>query len=251
MKKKSLSFILLVIFVLLQGRCLFGQTLLVAAASSMKDALKEVANEFEKSTGHRADFSFGSSGLLAHEIEAGVPYDVYVAAGGNFIQELYHRKLLVQGTSRIICKGKLVIITRKDSVVKIDRLRDIARFQLIAIANPQHAPYGVAAREALQNAGVWLGLQNRILYTERVMDVLELVETGKVPAGIGAQSLKVSAQVNYTPVENKLYAPPEVHIAIVKGTVQRDLAQTFIDFLVSDRGRAILKEHGFLVPGEF
>lgn len=250
MKKKSLVFTLIVFLVLLQGRGLFGQTLLVAAASSMKDVLEETAAEFERLTGYKTYFSFGSSGLLAHEIEAGVPYDVYIAAGDGFVQELSHKKLLVPGTSSAICKGRLVIIVRKDSPRKISGLRDITNFPLVAIANPQHAPYGRTAQEALQNAGVWLGLQNRILYTERVADVLELVETGKVSVGIGAYSLKASNQVEYIPVEDELYIPPEAHIAMVKGTLHKETAKAFIDFLASDRGKAILKGHGFSTPGE-
>jgi molybdate transport system substrate-binding protein len=248
MKTKTLSPFLLGIFVLLCGGNLFGQTLLVAAASSMKDVLEEAAVEFERQSGYKVHFSFGSSGLLAHEIEGGVPYDIYIAAGGNFIQELYHRKLLVPGTSKMVCRGRLVIVVRKDSAQKIGRLRDVVNFPLIAIANPQHAPYGRAAQEALQNAGLWLGLQNRILYTERVADVLELVETGKAPIGIGAQSLKAKAHLEYIPVEEKLYTPPEAHIAIVKGAGHKEAVKAFINFLVSDKGKAILKGYGFLVP---
>ena len=247
-RKKTVSFILAGILVLLQASSLSGQTLLVAAASSMRDALEEAAAKFEKVSGYKTNFTFGSSGLLAHEIEGGVPYDLYIAAGANFIQELYHRKLLVQGTSNVICRGRLVIILRKDSPRKIGRLHDITNFSLIAIANPQHAPYGKAAQEVLQNAGLWIGLQNRILYAERVTDILELVETGRVPVGIGAQSLRASTQVEYVPVEDKLYTPPETYIAMVKGTLHKEEARAFIAFLASDKGRAVLKEYGFSTP---
>ncbi|MFN3466848.1 MAG: molybdate ABC transporter substrate-binding protein [Candidatus Brocadiales bacterium] len=248
MRKKTLSFILVVIFVLLQGRGLSGQTLLVAAASSMRDVLEEAATEFEKVSGYKTNFTFGSSGLLAHEIESGVPYDLYVSAGANFIQELYHRKLLVSGTSKVICRGRLVILIRKDSPRKIDKLHDVANFSLIAIANPQHAPYGKAAQEALQNAGLWVRLQNRVLYTERVVDVLELVESGRVPVGIGARSVRAPTHVECIPVDDKLYTPPETHVAMVKGTMHKESAKAFIDFLVSDKGKAILKGHGFSIP---
>ena len=247
-RKKTVSFILAGILVLLQASSLSGQTLLVAAASSMRDALEEAAAKFEKVSGYKTNFTFGSSGLLAHEIEGGVPYDLYIAAGANFIQELYHRKLLVQGTSNVICRGRLVIILRKDSPRKIGRLHYITNFSLIAIANPQHAPYGKAAQEVLQNAGLWIGLQNRILYAERVTDILELVETGRVPVGIGAQSLRASTQVEYVPVEDKLYTPPETYIAMVKGTLHKEEARAFIAFLASDKGRAVLKEYGFSTP---
>ncbi len=249
MRKKTVSLVLAGILVLLQASSLSGQTLLVAAASSMRDALEEAAAEFEKGSGYKTNFTFSSSGLLAHEIEGGVPYDLFISAGASFIQELYHRKLLVQGTSNVICKGRLVIIVRKDSPrKKIDRLQDITNFSLIAIANPQHAPYGKAAQEALQNAGLWIGLQNRILYTEQVTDILELVETGRAPVGIGAQSLRASAQVEYVPVEDKLYTPPETYIAMVKGTLHKEEARAFIAFLASDKGVTILKEYGFSMP---
>ncbi|HHT9120324.1 MAG TPA: molybdate ABC transporter substrate-binding protein [Candidatus Hypogeohydataceae bacterium YC41] len=253
MNKKVLAFVLVGLFVLLQGRNIFGQTLLVAAASSMRDALDEAAAEFEKQSGHRALFTFDSSGALAHEIENGVPYDLYIAVWANFVQELSHRKLIIPGTSAVICKGRLVIIVRKDSSIKINKLRDITNFPLIAIANPQYAPFGKAAQEALQNAGVWLQLQNKILYAKRVAEVLELVEKGEVPVGIGSQSLsspKADAQVEYLQVEDKLYTPPEIHAAIVKGTMHREIAKAFIDFLTSDRGKAILKKHNFSLPEE-
>lgn len=250
MKKYILFFILIGIFVLLQGKALCAQPLLVAAASSMRDVLEEAAVEFEKQTGHKVHFSFGSSGLLAHEIENDVPYDLYIAASVNFIEELYHRRRLLPGTSRLLCKGGLVIIVRQDSPIKINGLRDITNFSPVAIANPQHAPFGKAAQEALQKAGVWISLQNRILYTEAVLDVLRLVEDGEVPAGIGCRSLRASAQVEYIPVEEKLYTPPEAHIAMVKGTIRGEAAQAFIDFLTRDKGKAILRGYGFTVPGE-
>ena len=214
----------------------------------MRDVLEEAATEFEKVSSYKTNFTFGSSGLLAHEIEGGVPYDLYISAGANFIQELYHRKLLVPGTANVICRGRLVIIVRKDSPGKIDGLRGLTNFSLIAIANPQHAPYGKAAQEALQNAGLWIGLQNRVLYTERVVDVLELVETGRVPVGISSCSVRAPTQVEYIHVDDKLYTPPETHVAMVKGTMHKEAAKAFIDFLVSDKGKAILKEYGFSTP---
>jgi molybdate transport system substrate-binding protein len=249
--RKTLSFVLLIIFILLQEKALWGQTILVAAASSMRDVLEEVATEFERQSAYKVHFSFGSSGLLAHEIENKVPYDLYMPVSAEFMQELYHRKLLVPDTAKLICKGRLVVIVRKDSSAKITKLRDVANFPLVAIANPQHAPYGRVAQEALQNAGIWLAMQNRVIYTERVVDVLELVESGRVSVGLGAQSLRASAQVEYVPVEDKLYSPPEAHVAMVKGTTHREGAQAFIDFLTGDKGKAIFKGYGYLVAGEF
>jgi molybdate transport system substrate-binding protein len=250
MHKKIAAFAFLVILTLLSAQNLFGQTLLVAVASSMRDALKEVAEEFESQSTHKVHFTFGSSGSLAHEIDGGIPYDLYMPASASFLEELSHKKRLLSDTSRLVCKGSLVIIVSKDASGRIQKLRDVANFPLVAIANPEHAPYGRAAREALQNAGVWLALQNRILYTERVVDVLEMVEKGQVQVGIGSTSLSKSPQVEYVEVEDKLYSPPEIYVAMVKGTMHKESAQAFIDFLTSDKGKSILKKHGFLVPGE-
>ncbi len=247
-KGKLFAFAFVAMFMFFQCKEVFGQALLVAAASSMRDVLEEIGPEFEKESGYKMHFTFGSTGGLAHEIEGGIPYDVYIAAGNDFIQELYHRKLLVPDTAYMICKGKLTIIVRRDSLTEVKNIHDVTHFPLIAIANPQHAPYGRAAKQALEGAGLWLKLQNKILYADRVMDVHQLVEDGKVSVGIGAMVLKASAEVKYVPVEDKLYTPLEYHIAMVKGTRHREAAKSFADFLASDAGKTILKKWGFSLP---
>jgi len=121
----------------------------------------------------------------------------------------------------------------------------------VAIANPAHAPYGRAAQEALERAGVWEKVKPKLVYGENIRHALQFVETGAVEAGIVALSIADAPGIAYAPIERALYAPLNQVAAVVKRSPYPDLGAAFIQFVNGAEGRPIMKRYGFLVPGEF
>jgi molybdate transport system substrate-binding protein len=139
------------------------ETLTISAAADLTYAFQEIGQQFEKETGIRPVFNFGSSGQLAQQIEQGAPVDLFAAANVSFVEELEKRGLILADTKQVYARGRIVLWIRADGgdraepTLAIARLEDLLRpeVQRIAIANPDHAPYGAAAREALQATGIW------------------------------------------------------------------------------------------------
>src|SRR5882724_8944479 len=131
--------------------------LTVAAAADLAPAFEELGREFQATHQIKVVFSFGSTGLLARQIENGAPMDLFAAANTDYIDQLDKQGLIVSDTKTIYARGRITLWTRKDSPQRIEKISDLTRPEVkrIAIANPDHAPYGMAAREALQRVGVW------------------------------------------------------------------------------------------------
>jgi len=121
----------------------------------------------------------------------------------------------------------------------------------VAIANPAHAPYGRAAQEALESAGVWERLKPKLVYGENIRHTLQFVETGAVEAGIVALSVAGVPDVRYVPIDPKLHKPLNQVAAVVKRSARPELGVAFIQFLNGPEGRPIMKRYGFFLPGEF
>src|SRR5207244_8130016 len=127
-------------------------TITVAAAADLGQAFQELAKQFEESTGTKVVLSLGSTGLLEKQIENGAPMDIFAAANVSFIDQLENQGMIVQGTKSLYARGRITLWTRADSHVQADRIEDLTKPEIkrIAIANPEHAPYGVAARDAMK-----------------------------------------------------------------------------------------------------
>jgi len=233
------------------------EAIIIAAASDLKFAFEELGAAFEAETGTQIIFKFGSSGLLASEIEGGAPYDVYASANKEFVTRLVEEERLIEDTARLYANGRIVLVSRTDGdfiPVKPEDLTD-SRIRIVAIANPAHAPYGVAAKEALENSGVWLGVQDNLVYGKNILDTLELVQMGEADAGIVAYSLipenkDLSSDLTFTPIDDDSYTFLEQTIGVVSYSHKQESAVAFIGFATSAEGRSILEKHGFIVPDE-
>jgi molybdate transport system substrate-binding protein len=140
-------------------------TITVSAAADLTLAFQEIGKLYEKQTGNQAVFNFGSTGQLAQQIDQGAPVDVFAAASVSYVDDLDKKGLVLPGTKQLYATGRITIWTRADSPLHIERLEDLTapEIQHIAIANPEHAPYGVAAREAMQSVGVWDKVQSKLV----------------------------------------------------------------------------------------
>lgn len=193
-------------------------------------------------------FVFGSSGQLANQIRAGAPYDVYLSASLDFVRGLEKEGRLVVGSARPFARGRLALYSKDGSVKTLDRL---ASARTIAIANPSHAPYGIAARQVLQARPEWpAALKKKIVYAENVRQALQFADSGNADAALVAWSL-VKGREGAVLLPEALHAPIVQGLGVVGGGAadaeRTALAMAFAEVLMSKAGRAVLAEAGFTV----
>lgn len=225
--------------------------LTVAGASDLSFAFKEIAREFEKETGYKVVLSLGSTGMLARQIEQGAPFDVFFSANRKFVEDLEKGGFILPGTVELYAEGRIVIATRRDTGLKITRLEDLKKNNItrIAIANPEHAPYGIAAMEALKSAHLWEELKPKLVYGENIRQALQFVESGNAGAGIIALSVAQTTGIEYAEVPSKLHKPISQAAGVVSSSKEKEAAHSFIKFVNGPKGALIMKKYGFLPPG--
>jgi molybdate transport system substrate-binding protein len=226
----------------------------VAAASDLSIAFKDVGAAFEKKTGEKVIFSFGSTGLLEKQIVEGAPFDIFAAANVSFAEDAIKAGVCSADSKALYARGRIVIWWRKDAKVKPPKtIADLAdaRFVKVAIANPAHAPYGKAAQEAMEKAGVWPKVQPKLVFGENVQQTLQFAQSGNAEASVVALSLAVVNDGDYVVVDDKLHNPIDQAMVICgKDAARHKRAAAFTAFVNSPEGRAIMKKYGFLLPGE-
>jgi molybdate transport system substrate-binding protein len=222
--------------------------LIIAAASDLRDAFTDLGSQFEDATGIAVTFSFGSSGQLKEQIINGAPFDVFASANEQFALDVVEADKGWPETVESYASGRIVVMTRSGIDVPTT-IRDLAGpdFTRIAIANPAHAPYGIAAREALQSVGVYEDVKSRLVLGENVSDTLRLVETANVDAAIVALSLVIVGDSAYELIPENLHTPLKQSIVVTKTGENENNARTFVKFLFSDNGRRIMDSYGFVL----
>lgn len=254
--KTLLSAMLLLGLVLLFAACQSPASppppLTVSAAADLVYAFSDLGQAFEQETGIPVVFNFGSTGQLAQQIEQGAPVDLFAAANVSFVEDLAQKGRVLPDTVARYGRGRITLWTRADSPLRIDSIDDLTQpaVRRIAIANPDHAPYGIAARQALQNAGLWNALQPRLILGENVRQTLQYAETGDVDVAIVALSLSLQEEGRWTLVPEALHAPIDQALAVVAGSRNEAAARAFAAYVNSPAGRAIMQRYGFVLPGE-
>lgn len=226
--------------------------LLVAAAADLQFAFEEIGQKFTSQTGQQVEFTFGSTGNLTTQIENGAPFDILAAANVAFVDRLKEQGLIIDDTQQLYAQGRIVLAVNREAGVQathLDNLLDPA-ISRVAIANPEHAPYGQAAKEALQSAGIWEELQAKLVLGENVRQTLQFVQTGDAPAGIVALSIAQVPEVTYTLLPAELHNPLNQSMAVIKTTQNEAAARAFLEFVNGPEGRPIMKKYGFGLPGE-
>jgi molybdate transport system substrate-binding protein len=223
----------------------------VAAAADLARAFEEAARAFEAKSGKKVTLTFGSSGLLAKQIAEGAPFDLFAAANVSFADEAVKSGRCRAETKALYARGRIVIWTRRGSgkVGALAELRD-GRFAKIAIANPEHAPYGRAAREALQKAGVWDDVKPRLVFGENVQQTLQYAQTGNADVAIVARSLAIGTDGEVTPIAESEHSPLDQALVVCGAGPRAAVAEGFAAFVGSPEGRAIMNKYGFVLPGE-
>lgn len=215
--------------------------LIVAAAADLAPLQTPLASAFHRASGQTLRFTIGSSGELARQIRSGAPYDVYLSANEQYVKDLAAAGLLEQASLTVYAHGRLALWS-KTGMYKT--LPDLLKPQAlhVAIANPKFAPYGVAAKQVLENRGLWNRLESKIVFGENIRETLQYAESGNADAAIVAWSLVHDRGGILLPAA--WHAPIEQEGGVLSRSSQRALARRFLEFLTGPQGVRILEAHG-------
>jgi molybdate transport system substrate-binding protein len=226
----------------------------VAAAADLAHAFAELGPAFSAQSSPPADLklTLGATGLLARQLEQGAPFDLFLAANVSYVEQVVKAGACDGTTVASYARGRLVIwVKGADGAQLTPASLSDARFKHIAIANPEHAPYGKAAREALTRAGVWSIVSERMVYGENVQQTFELAQSGNADVAIVGLSLAIGApQGSWAMVDESLYTPIEQALVVCNHGTNAAGARQLKAFIEAPAGRAILRKFGFLLPGE-
>jgi molybdate transport system substrate-binding protein len=226
----------------------------IAAASDLAAAFGEIGTAFAAKTGVKPTFTFGSTGLLAKQLDQGAPFDVFAAANVSFTEQVVQSGACDGATKAMYARGRLVVWWRNEAAAAPPAsLSDLSdrRFVHIAIANPEHAPYGRAAEEALRQAGVLEAVKPKLVFGENVQQALQIAETGNADLAIVALSLAIQNKKGaYLAVDQALHAPLDQSMVVCRHGQGPSLGKQFTEFVASPAGRAVMQRYGFLLPGE-
>ncbi|TYQ18257.1 UNVERIFIED_CONTAM: molybdate transport system substrate-binding protein [Acetivibrio alkalicellulosi] len=227
-------------------------TLTIAAASDLTNAFSEIGEAFEKKHDCIITFSFGSTGMLAEQIANGAPFDVFAAANEIVIYELDTKGHIKSETKQLYALGRIGIVTLKGSHLEVFTLEDLLNPEIvkISIANPYHAPYGLAAKQALITAGLWERLESKMVYGKNISEALTFITTKNAEAGIIALSLKDDSLMNFNLINESMHEPLRQSMAVINSTKEEELARKFVEFVNSKEGKEIMSKYGFVTPEE-
>lgn len=235
-----------------------ADTPVVAAAADLKFALEEVSARFEADTGKRLKLVFGSSGNFYRQISEGAPFQLYLAADESYVEQLAAAgKTLDEGA--LYAMGRIVLAVPHGSVLKADAELAGLRAALaagkigkFAIANPEHAPYGRRAEEALRHAGLWDALQGKLVLGENVAQAAQFATSGNAQGGIVAYSLALAPDVakrgQFVLIPERWHSPLRQRMVLLKGAGAT--SQAFYQYLQQPVARSILRRYGFSLPAE-
>jgi molybdate transport system substrate-binding protein len=230
----------------------------LAAASDLKFAIEELAARFERETGHQLRLVFGSSGNFTTQLLQGAPFDLFMSADESYVYQLADAgKTLDRG--RAYARGRIGILVPTGSPLKADgELKDLAaalkdgRLQKFAIANPEHAPYGARAREALQHAGLWTAIQSRLVLGENISQAAQYATSGSAQGGIVALSLALAPAVarlgEFALIPEHWHQPLQQRMVLMKNAAPA--ARAFYDYLSTPPAQAVMRRYGFATPRE-
>jgi molybdate transport system substrate-binding protein len=218
--------------------------LLVAAASDIAPMTAALEAGFAKTSGQRVRFTLASSGSLARQIENGAPFDVFLSASDIYVNGLSAGGFLDRATVVTYGYGRVALWSANGSARSLDDLKQ-PEVRHIAIPNPQHAPYGLAARQILESRGLWKSLEPKIVYGENVRQALQFAQSRNAEAVLTSWTLLKGKGI-LLPAE--WHAPIRQTGAVVKASSQAQAARGFLQFLQSPEGKKILQDGGLITP---
>lgn len=236
----------------------WAQAPAVAAAADLQFALVEVHQQFTAETGQSLRLVFGSSGNFYRQISEGAPFQLYFSADEEYVQKLYEAGK-TEDAGALYAVGRLVLMTPNGSPLKADaQLSDLrtaladGRLKKFAIANPEHAPYGKRAEEALKHAGLWAAIQDKLVLGENVAQAAQFAASTSAQGGIIAYSLALSPSLakrgQFALIPSEWHEPLKQRMVLIK--VADNTTRAFYRYLQEPAARAILTRYGFVLNNE-
>ena len=226
-------------------------TLRVSAAASLTDVLQALAPVYQKQTGDTLVFNFGSSSILARQIQEGAPVDFFISADELKMDQLQRAHLIVNASRRSILSNALVIVVPVDSHGTITSPADLASRSVksIALAEPGTVPAGIYAKQYLRKLGLWPKVVGKVIPTDNVRGALAAVESGNVDAGIVYKTDALISKGVRVAYEVAVAEGPAISYpaAVIGDSKQQQAAQQFLEFLQSPAAQEIFRKYGFLV----
>ncbi len=253
MNARRLSLIAIVAVGFIAQLCL-AQEITVAAAADLQFAMQDVAARFQKETGKTVKLTYGSSGNFFQQIQNGAPFDIFFSANLDYAKKLEAAGLTEPESYYQYARGKIVIWVPKDS--KLDLTSGMKALldpsvKKIAVANPQHAPYGQAAVAAMQNQNVYEKVKDKFVLGENISQTASFVVSGSADVGIVALSLALSPNMKdkgrYVEVSADEYPPIEQACVILGSSKNKETARQFLAFVKTAAIADVLRSYGFEV----
>ena len=231
-------------------------TVTIAAAADLTYCIQELDQKYRHNhPDAELKVSTGSSGNFYTQIQPGAPFDVFLSADTSFPKKLVGQGLADNSTLTVYAVGRLALWTTKPQTISLDKGIEVVRdpaVKRIAIANPEFAPYGRAAKAALETAGLWNKIQNRIVMGENISQTAQFVQSGNADVGFVALSLLYTPALrnvgHYVQVDPKLYPPLQQALVLTKTGAGNPAAKDYLQFLNSSDARAIFDRYGFELP---
>jgi molybdate transport system substrate-binding protein len=229
-----------------------GQEITVAAAADLQLAMQDIAARFEKDTGKKVKVVYGSSGNFFQQIQNGAPFDLFFSANLDYARKLETTGLAEPGTLYEYATGKIVLWVPSTSKVDLgDGLRILLNpaIHRIAVANPEHAPYGQAAVAAMKKENVYDGLASKLVMGENISQAASFVLSGSADAGIIALSLALAPNMKdkgrYVEIPAADYPPIEQGCVLLKSSQKKGAARAFVEFVQTPTVAELLRGYGF------
>jgi molybdate transport system substrate-binding protein len=230
----------------------------VAAAADLKFAFEEIAARFEAETGKEVRLTFGSSGNFTTQLMQGAPFEIFLSADEGFVFQLADAGK-TSNRGELYAEGRIVLFAPKGSSLRPDaNFNDLraaladGRIQRFAIANPDHAPYGRAAEQALKGKGLWDAIKPKLVLGENVSQAAQFASAGSTQGGIFAYSLALAPAVDalgsYALIPSDWHAPLRQRMVLMKNA--GETARAFHRFVQSPAARVIFRKFGFVLPGD-
>ena len=221
----------------------------VAAAANLTEVAQSLGAEFEAQTKIHAIFSLGSTAVLTTQVENSAPFDVFMAADAEHADKLDREGLLVPGSNAVYAVGVLAMWIPPSSKAHIGKIDDLRNkdVSVIALANPKLAPYGSAAVETLQHAGIWDQVKDKIVYAENINMAKQYGTSKNADAVFTAYSLLLKEPGQVIQVDESLHMPIVQKLGVLAHSPHREWAESFTNFVLKGHGRAILARYGYRV----
>ena len=241
-----LSSSIAILFLLVIGNCVGQDTLTVAAASDLTNLEAPLASSFRKSAFDiEIRWVTASSAILAEQIRNGAPYDAFLSANAEYVDRLSSFGKLAPDSVRAYAVGQVAILWRDGKHHDISDLAG-SGVRFVALPNPKLAPYGVAAQQALEHAGIWSKVRPKVVYGENVRQALQLFNSGNADAVITSDSLLIGRNSQLIPAD--WHSPIVQKAGMVTGTPHANAARKFLEFLTSEAGQSVFAQFGFGKP---